>query len=330
MLRALLLSGLLLMVWPREAEAALTLCNRTSYVLYAATSVIQSPKSETSGWTRIVPGDCQMARKEPLKSDATLLHARSSLAHSGPARAWGGNYPVCVKDANFTIRQAVTQPYCTADDTFALPFVPIDNRGKPAWTTTLDEQPVLPSLGAAQLAGVKRLLQDNGYKIARLDARPDKQTGVALADFRKRMKFSPDAGNAELFQALENEAMKRNAPAGYTVCNDTKEILLVALGQMDKGKSVSRGWWTVQGGACAKAITTPLNEDAVYLLAQKKNGAILAGGTQKFCTTVAAFEIQGAAGCAGRGYAEQGFARTQTRGKPGTIVRITATGMTTR
>ena len=31
-------------------------------------------------------------------------------------------YPVCVKDANFSISQAVTEPYCTADDTFALPF----------------------------------------------------------------------------------------------------------------------------------------------------------------------------------------------------------------
>ena len=36
---------------PQPAHAALTLCNRTSYILYAATSAIQSPKSETQGWT---------------------------------------------------------------------------------------------------------------------------------------------------------------------------------------------------------------------------------------------------------------------------------------
>ena len=31
--------------------------------------------------------------------------------------------------------------------------------------------------------------------------------------------------------ALESEARKKIAPAGYTVCNDTRDVLLVALGQ---------------------------------------------------------------------------------------------------
>ncbi len=48
------------------ADAALTLCNRTSYVLYAATAAIKSPQTQTQGWTRIVPGECQVARKEAL------------------------------------------------------------------------------------------------------------------------------------------------------------------------------------------------------------------------------------------------------------------------
>src|SRR5690348_14765102 len=102
---------------PRPARAALTLCNRTSYILYAATSAIESPKSETQGWTRIAPGECQLARKEPLTAESYLVYARSGIAHSGQARAWGGAYPVCVKDTNFSLRQAVTQPTCTADDT---------------------------------------------------------------------------------------------------------------------------------------------------------------------------------------------------------------------
>src|SRR3984957_7557593 len=119
-----LLALLVLRLMSLPAYAALTLCNRTSYILYAATSAIQSPRSETQGWTRIAPGDCQLARKEPLTAETYLVHARSSLAHSGPARAWGGSYPVCVKDGNFSIKQAVTQPVCTTDDTFALPFAP--------------------------------------------------------------------------------------------------------------------------------------------------------------------------------------------------------------
>ncbi|HEX4179141.1 MAG TPA: DUF1036 domain-containing protein, partial [Rhizomicrobium sp.] len=76
---ALVLLVLGLMSLP--ARAALTLCNRTSYILYAATSAIQSPKSDTEGWTRIAPGECQVARKERLSAETYLVHARTSIAH---------------------------------------------------------------------------------------------------------------------------------------------------------------------------------------------------------------------------------------------------------
>ena len=319
---ALVVLGLLSL----PAQAALTLCNRTSYILNAATSAIRSPRSETEGWTRIAPGECQVARKEALTAETYLIHARTSLAHSGPPRAWGGAYPVCVKDAGFTIKQAVTEPYCTAEDTFALPFAALDNRGKTNWTMNFDEQPAM-SLSEAQLAGVKRLLKDNGYAIARIDGKPDKATGSALADFRKRMHFAPDAGNAELFDALEREARKHIAPAGYTVCNDAREPLLVALGQIDKGNAVSQGWWTLPAGACAKAITTPLASEAVYLLAQRKSGGTLVGGPQRFCTTTAAFEIHGNANCAQRGFVDSGFAATRTKGLAGYVAHIGPAGL---
>ena len=51
--------ALLLLAWgAAPAHAALTLCNRTSYVLYAATAALNGQKGEASGWTRITPGDC--------------------------------------------------------------------------------------------------------------------------------------------------------------------------------------------------------------------------------------------------------------------------------
>jgi uncharacterized membrane protein len=316
---------------PAPAHAALTLCNRTSYILYAATSAIQSPGSDTRGWTRIAPGECEVARKEPLTAESYLVHARSSIAHSGPSRAWGGAYPACVKDADFAVRQSVTQPYCSAEDTFALPFAAVNNRGKSVWTMNFDEQPVM-SLSEAQLAGVKRLLVDNGYKIARIDGKPDKATGAALVDFRKRMRFDANAGNAALFNTLEQQARTRIAPAGYTVCNESRDALLVALGRKEAGPkssrvSVSNGWWTVEPASCAKAITTQLKTDIVYLLAQKKNGSAVVGGPEKFCVTPVAFEIRGAQNCAGRALAEAGFAATPTKGLAGYVARIGPAGL---
>jgi uncharacterized membrane protein len=141
------------------------------------------------------------------------------------------------------------------------------------------------------------------------------------------MKFPFTAGNAELFDALEREARKKIAPAGYTVCNEAREPLLVALGLMDGGKPVSRGWWTVQPGACAKAITTPLASDNVFLLAQRKSGGTLVGGPQRFCTTPAIFDIRGAGDCSARGLGEAGFAATPTRGSSGYVAHISATGL---
>lgn len=321
----LLLALLALGALSVPAQAALTLCNRTSYILYVATSAVQGTHNETQGWTRVAPGECQIARKEPLTAQSYLVHARSSLAHSGPARAWGGNQSVCVKDGNFTIRQPAAKSSCT-DDSFALPFATLDNQGKRVWTMNFDEQPVL-TMPEAQLAGVKRLLKDNGYAIAQIDGRPDKATGLALNDFRKRMHFAPTAGNAELFQALESEARKKIAPAGYTVCNDGPAVLMIALGQTDGGKTVSRGWWTVTQGACARAMTTPLASDAIYLLAQRKSGGTLVTGSQRFCTAATAFEIEGNQNCAGRGFAEAGFAATPTKGLSGYVAHIGPAGL---
>jgi uncharacterized membrane protein len=273
----------------------------------------------------VAPGECQVARKEPLTAQSYLVHARSSMAHSGPARAWGGNQPVCVKDGNFVLKQPAAKSSCT-DDSFPLPFATLDNHGTRVWTMNFDEQPVM-TLTEAQLAGVKRLLKDNGYPITQIDGKPDHATGIALNDFRSRMHFNPNAGNAELFQTLESEARKKIAPAGYTVCNDGRDTMLVALGQMDGGKTVSRGWWTVTQGACARAMTMPLASDAIYLLAQRKSGGALVGGSQRFCTAATAFEIEGNQNCAGRGFAEAGFAATPTRGLSGYVAHIGPAGL---
>ena len=86
-------------------------------------------------------------------------------------------------------------------------------------------------------------------------------------------------------------------------------------------------WRFSEGGACARAVTTPLALDAVYLLAQTKDGGTVAGGNQKFCVTAVQFDIQGRGNCAARGFAEAGFAATVTRGRAGYVARIGAGGL---
>ena len=321
--------GLALLCAAGPSEAALTLCNSTSYVLYAATAAIKTPQSQTQGWTRVAPGECQVARKEALTAETYLVHARSSLSHSGPARAWGGGFPMCVKDADFNIVQSGAMAACSAEGSFALPFAALDTGGRPNWTMTLDEQPALASLTAAQLAGAKRLLRDNGFDPGPIDGSTSKLTGVALTAARR--KFAAEKlDNVTLFARLESEARQTNAPSGYTVCNDADAPLDVALAEVSKGKAVSRGWWTVPRGACARTSTAPLAKDAAYyLFARRKDGTPVASGKEMFCIAPTAFEISTRGSCADRKQQEAGFVRTQTGGLGGYTARIGKAGMVT-
>jgi uncharacterized membrane protein len=316
--------GLLLAVLP--ARAALTVCNRTSYVLYVATAVLRAQQAQTQGWTRIAPGDCQLARKEDLAAGTWLVHARSALAHNGPARAWGGKISLCVQDANFNIAQPSTTS-CKAEGSFALPFAALNTGGRRSWTMTLDETPALSSLLAAQLAGVRRLLRDNGYQTGPLNGLPDRQTGLALASFRKRVRLPERAGNDGLIAALEAEAARANAPSGFTVCNDGGAILEVALGVLGKGKIVSRGWWTVPHAGCARLLTAPLAGDALYLFARHKDGKPVVSGTEKFCIIPSAFEISGRGDCAAKPESEAGFLRMELKSGAGLLVHIGDAGL---
>ncbi|HKD47337.1 MAG TPA: DUF1036 domain-containing protein [Rhizomicrobium sp.] len=309
------------------AQAALNLCNRTSYILYAATSSMGSG-SATHGWIRIAPGDCQLALPEKLTAQSYLVYARSSLAYSGPQRAWGGNFPSCVTEGDFTLHQSVPAPYCAGGQAYSVPFAVVDTHKRADWTMTFDDQPAYPTLEAAQLAGVKRLLKDNGYKIVAIDGKPSKSTEIALNDFRKAMHFSTQAGNVELFAALENQARKRGqAPQGYTVCNDDKNDMAAAVAQLEHGTMVSRGWWRVAGGACARLITAPLDQAAIWLLVERPGGAALVTGPDQFCVNTEKFEIKGRDQCHKRGLAQAGFARTPTAGVNGRIVHVDATGI---
>ena len=321
-MRAGLIALALMLLWPAAARADLKLCNRTSYILYAATAQTNNGVRQTQGWTRLVPGDCQTAIKGALSPQGVAVYARSGLAHSGPQRAWGGKIAACVRDANFALNQSLTAPSCTAPDSFSMPFAAIDTGGRGDFTMHFDEQPALITLIAAQLAGVKRLLKDNGYPISVINGAPDKTTGKALNQFRTRMHFGPDDGNDVLFQALETQAQKSVVPAGFTVCNDGKDDVMVAMAENSPKGPISRGWWRVAAGACARTMTAPLKTDAVWLLAQKQNGTAILSGPDHFCVEPQEFEIVRHRDCAAQGQTEAGFAKTAVRGLSGYVAHV--------
>jgi uncharacterized membrane protein len=310
------------------ASAGLKLCNRTSYVLYAAVGFAQGMQAVTQGWSRLIPGTCQAAINEPLTARSYFVYARSSLAHSGMSRAWGGTQTLCVKDATFALRAPLGSSRCPADDTFALPFADADTHRQKSWTMTFDENPPFKTLKDAENAGLKRLLRDQGAKkVAAIDAKPDKAVDAAMAAFRKRLNMNPKASTSDLFDALETEALKTTAPAGYAVCNDTTKAIWAALGLKSGDKWLSRGWWKIAAGGCAKAIVEALSTDKIFLLAQTPGGIPIVYGPEKFCTTGIEFEIQGRQNCKSRGLVEAGFAETRVKGLQGYTAHVSENGL---
>ena len=312
-------------VWATPAQASLALCNRTSYVLYAATAAQTGNAVAVKGWTRLAPGECKPAIAGDLVASAYFIHARTSLAHAGPARAWGGTASFCAREGDFAL---TTSPVANCDDdSFPLAFASVDTHHLRNWTMTLTEQPAIKTLTDAQLAGLKRLLGDNHLKVGAIDGKPDKDAAASLATFRTQMRIPPKASAADLFDALETDAMKITAPAGYTICNDGKSPLGAAIAQKNGADFISHGWWTIAAGACAKAITTALATDKVWLYAQHPTGKPVVAGNNAFCIANIAFDIQGRTRCKERGLQVAGFAETSTKGQSGHVVHIDDEGL---
>ena len=326
-LRLAALIGALSCLASTPAAAELKVCNRTSYVLYSATAAAAAGEIASQGWTRIAPGDCQIALRGELTAPSYYLYARTSQAHGGPARAWGGGQPICVKDITFATHHPVSDHDCQSDNFFTLPFAVIDTHRLKSWTTTLSETLAIATLTDARTAGLKRLLRDLAYRIASIDGHPDKAAESALYDFRKRQHLTATASASDLFDALETTALKVATPAGYSICNDTAKPLAAAIAQREADNWTSHGWWKIAAGSCAKTITTPLATESVYLFVQKVAGATLVSGSEKFCVADIEFDIQGRTRCKDRGLGEAGFARTQVKGLTGFAAHVGETGL---
>lgn len=325
--RTFALAIVMLSLFSAPASAALTLCNRTSYILYVATATETTGDVASRGWARVVPGACQNVLTSDLSAVALDVYARTSQAHSGPARAWGGDRQICAQDVDFDTHVSAAVHECPSDNFYLLPFARIDTRRMASWTSTLSESPSLANLTDARIAGLKRLLLDLGYPIAAIDGHPDREAERALADFRKRQRVAPEASAADLFDALETNAFKVATPAGYSICNDTAKPIAAALGETSAGNWISHGWWKIAPGSCARAITAPLATDTLYLYVQRVGGPPLVSGKDKFCVSDIEFDIEGRSRCKDRGLGELGFVATSVKGLSGFAAHVGETGL---
>ena len=306
-----------------QAHASLKLCNRTSYVIYAATAVSTTTDSIVQGWTRIAPGSCRVAINGDLIGSAYYVYARTSSAHFGASRAWAGNRSFCTKDTDFSLHQAPLTMICPSADMAELPFASVVTHHMRSWTTTFNEMPSFDSMKSAERAGLKRLLRDNGAG----DTGSDNAVNAALTTLRKRLRLSDKATTDDVLDALETEAMKTAAPAGYAVCNEANSTFWAALGQRKGAGWMAHGWWMVAPGSCAKMISEPMTGSKIYLRVEKAKGRELVSGSEYFCVANIEFDIQGREHCGARGLIKAGFTETNAKGAPGFVAHVSDAGL---
>ena len=301
----------------RKATTDYTFCNKTSYATSIAVGIRNGGLWLTRGWWTVIAGECKVVIKGTLTQPTYYIFARSSFAHSGAVRTWGGTQTLCIGNGAFQATSDGSDECSAAYEPQG--FARVDTEGKSAWTTMLSESPAIKSMDQARVAGLQRLLYDLGRFEGPIDGVANAKFTAALTAARTELA-APAGDSAGLYTKLLAEATKAQATAGLTFCNRTQDVIWTALGQDYQSKKESKGWWRLQPGQCAKVIKDRLEDRTMFGfgIADRLEGAAETwGGTEQFCTRDSSFEIEDTKDCSGRGFASTGFMKIETAGRPG-------------
>jgi uncharacterized membrane protein len=296
------------------------ICNETSFVLEAATARPDGRTIQVQGWTRLRPGECRLAVSAPLARGTHYLYARTSAAHRGGRRQWGGDAPLCVDPTDQF--QIENPPRCT--DTYEVRrFRRVQINKRDTWRTSFSEATPYSQSRARQL-GLQRLLEDAGYEVreGRRSIDP-RRFAQAIAQFRSTTRLAPNANEDQLIDALETAARRRSAQVGLTMCNRTRGRIWTAVARQRSEGWESRGWWALAPGGCVRTIDEVLTAEVYYIHASLETAEgtrFLAAGGEPFCTSPARFAILGRTGCDTRYYQTTLFTPINARERDGLVV----------
>jgi uncharacterized membrane protein len=326
MIRALWLGFALTLLAATQAQAGLTLCNRTSYRVQAAIGLEKRAIVATRGWFRLDPGECKLVLDGTLDADMVYLHARTPPLYGSAPIAQNGQAELCVRDGDFDMADGRGCPV-SQQARFAAAR-PSEQPNGP--TVNLAEEADYDD-SQARLAGVQRLLTIAGYDAYPVDGVPGAKTQAALTKFLTDHRLAADAASQPQFFDALLEAANNPAGAGFAWCNDTKYTVMAALGVVEMGAIVTRGWYRVDAGRC---LRPDLRGDPrrLYSYAEavdasgraiKRDDAPLAwGGEVPLCTRDGKFDLSNHKDCAARGLNSAKFAVIDVGANPSTVMRF--------
>lgn len=287
------------------------LCNRTSYVVEAATGRPDGEDVIVEGWTRIRPGQCETALEGPLRPGVYFVFARSSKAHRGGQRDWSGKTPLCI-DSNGSF--AVENPSsCQSMGMEQRGFSAVRIDGKAASMTLKETELYDKANQSPQNAGIQRLLNDAGIFQDVVDGYLGRESRAAINAFLTERKLPPNTTQAVLIDALEDVANRRARQVGMELCNRTGNRILAAMARSRPDGLESRGWWLIDANLCVRAVDESLITAPHYVFAEMQTGdgiRRLKNASTVFCTSRAQFAILGNQACEQRRYRPEKFIET--------------------
>lgn len=129
------------------------------------------------------------------------------------------------------------------------------------------------------------------------------------------MKAGRSRRHCLLFAAAAMAALCLSTGEGraeFTVCNQTLDVMNLAVGLDVDGSFQTEGWWTIGANQCVDVVRDELSTRYVYLYATDVFGnAILEGGTS-MCVEKRRFTIRGIRDCWKRGHILARFVEVDT------------------
>ena len=108
-------------------------------------------------------------------------------------------------------------------------------------------------------------------------------------------------------------AIPERAEANFQVCNQTLDVINVAIGAWDLDAWATQGWWTVGPNQCANVIEDSLTSRFIYVYARDVFNKSMLEGTTTLCVDADEFVIRGREDCLVRGHIAARFHEVDTR-----------------
>lgn len=308
------------------AQAGLMLCNRTSYRVEAAIGLEKRAHVATRGWFAVDPGACRQVTDDAPDADMVYLHTRTPTLYGRAPAPQAGNAELCIHDNDFDIADGRSCPI-----TQQARFSAARPSDTPQGPTVYVAEEADYDDAQARLAGIQRLLAIAGYDAYPIDGVPGAKTQGALAKFLSDHKLPADAADKpDFFAALLKAAADPQGP-GFSWCNDTRYDVMAAIGTVEMGAIITRGWYRVASGQCLRPdlrggahrlYSYAEAVDAGGRTIKRGDGALSWGGKVVLCTRDGRFELSNQKDCAARGLNASGFALVDAGAGPATIVRF--------